>query len=184
MLQWGGVQIVHDEFAIYIETCSAVSALNLNMIPMVRTQQMDCIGIFLQDGRTVRSTVNTTLVTVIATKTRRAVVIATIAQVVHLQRVTAQEDATTPLLTTPDVFMLWVAGQPETVQIAQTVTVALHHHLCIVLNNGVGRQLLLAPQRQSLGSHQFTGVAAERYMVILRLRFHHPVFVELFLVQS
>ena len=78
--------------------------------------------------------------------------IAAIAQIVHLQCVTAQEDATAPLLATPDVLALWVAGQPETVQVAQTVAGAsLVNNLCIVFHNGIDCQLLLAPQCQSLG---------------------------------
>ena len=149
--------------------------LYLHMIPVVGFQQMVGIGILLQDGRTLRSILHPSLITVVTTETGRLIVIAAITQIVHLQGVTTQEDPTAPLRTGPDILCLRIGRQPETVHVAQTVFTRLHHDTGIILHGHSRLHLLLAPESKALGGNQFTGVTPKRHPVVGRLRLHLPI---------
>ena len=137
------------------------------MIPVVRAQQVGRIGIFLQDGRTIGCAVHPSLIARIATEARSGIMVATIAEVVHLQGIATHEDAAAPGGPCPDILLLRVTGQPETVQVAQAVTFpTLVHHLGIIFHDAVCRQLLFAPKRQPLGRQQLAGVAAESHTIV------------------
>ena len=71
-------------------------ALYFHMIPMVGLQQMGLIGIFFQNGRSLRSIFDTSLVTVISAKPGSGVMVSAVAEIVHLQGVAPGEDAAAP----------------------------------------------------------------------------------------
>ena len=160
-------------------------ALDLHMIPVVGLQQVIRIGIFFQNGRTPGRIVHTSLVTVVAAEPGRGVVVAAIAEVVHLQRIASHEDAAAPSSSCPEVFGLRVTGQPEAVHVAQPVAVlAFVHNTGVILYGHVLTHLLLPPECQPLRRQDLTRVATERHPVVGRLRLHPPELIELALVES
>ena len=78
-LQWGGVEVVYKEFAVYVEPSPAACAFYLDMIPVVGTQQVAGIRIFFQDGRSVGYAVYAALVTIVTAETGSTVMVATVA---------------------------------------------------------------------------------------------------------
>ena len=109
-LQRLGIQIVYNALPVDEETGMTMFALDLHMIPVVGLQQVIRIGIFFQNGRTPGRIVHTSLVTVVAAEPGRGVVVAAIAEVVHLQRIASHEDAAAPSSSCPEAFGLRVTG--------------------------------------------------------------------------
>ena len=145
-------------------------ALYLHMIPVIGLQQMLLIGIFLQDGRTAFSIIHSRLVAIVAAETGGGVVVATIAEIVHLKCVTAHEDAATPLRPAPDIAGMGVAGEEETVEVTQAVAfLPFIYHTGVVFHRLTLVQLLFAPECETLRCQYLTGVATECKPVVGRL---------------
>ena len=102
---------------------------------------MSFVRIFLENRRAECYIIYTSFVACITAKSGSRVVIATIAQIIHLQGIASGEDAAPPVCTFPDVFLLRVTGQPEAVEIAQSVV----GHLGIIFHNTVCGKWLSAP---------------------------------------
>ena len=155
-------------------------ALYLHMIPVVGPQQMGRVGILLQYGGPTGSIVHTGLVAIVSAETGCGVVIATIAEIVHLQRIAAHEDTAAPLRPCPDVTGMGVAGQEEAVEVAQAVALLpLVHHTGVVLHCLPLVHPLLPPKGKALGRKHLARVAMKCHPIVGRLRLHKPIFLEL-----
>ena len=154
------------------------------MIPVVGLQQMCIVGIFLQDGRSAGCILHPTLIAVITAETGRCIVIATIAEIIHLQGVTTHEDTAAPLHSCPDVTGTGVAGQPEAVEVAQAVALfPLILHTGIIFHRLAFVESFFAPQGQTFGRQDLARIAIKRHLVVRSLRLHTPIFLELPAVQ-
>ena len=74
------------------------------MIPMVGFQQMVLIRIFLQDGRPLGGIVHASLITVVAAEAGRGIMVTAKTEVVHLEGIASQKDATSPVGPGPKVL--------------------------------------------------------------------------------
>ena len=110
--------------------------------------------------------------------------IAAIAQIIHLQGIAAGKDAATPVGPCPKILGMGVAGQPETIHIAETVTcLSFIHDTGIIFYRYPQSHFLLTPQCQTLWRQNLTGISAEGHMIVRSLRLHPPKLIKLPFVQ-
>ena len=111
--------------------------------------------------------------------------IAAIAQVIHLQGIAVGKDTAAPSTPHPYILSLRVAGHPEAVHVAETVTcLPFVHDTGIILYRHPLPHFLLAPQCQSLGRYYLTSISTESHLIVSSLRLHAPKFRELSPVQT
>ena len=146
------IQIIHDTFAIDIKPrAPGMCTFYFDMIPVIGSQQMGRIGVFLQNGRSLCGIFHPSLITCVTAETGGRIMIAAIAQIIHLQGIAIHEDTTAPASPRPEILGMRIGSQPEAVQVAQTVTwLPFIHHTGIILHSHPLLHLLLAPQRQPL----------------------------------
>ena len=152
---------------------------------MVGSKQVLLVGVLAKDGRSPTDFVHASLIAVVASEAGRRIMISPEAEVIGLQGVAIDEDTLSPSCSFEDIaWRLRVLGHPEAIQVAQSVTLAFHHHAGIILDDDLALHLLLSPKRQPLGSYDVGRVATESHLVILRLRLNLPILSELFFVES